>query len=198
MKNEDFDLNGNDLFFLLAHYEDELRSINQKISHLYDMIVSIQNESAEKIRQASFHPQNTELGARIQTSGGSDLSSVLQSVVSIKKEEIQDISEQIAVVKARKNQLTRIKISYDLIAHCHEKEIFELFIEAERVGKRPDTLIYQKGIRMRRAYYIKGKMLEVLSGIYYSSFTTLQLLQISPMGFKKAQRLFIKDTDTNR
>ena len=197
MKNEDFDINGNDLFFLLAHYEDELRSINQKIRHLYDMIVSIQNESAEKIRQASFHPQNTELGARIQTSGGSDLSSVIQSVVSIKKEEIQDISEQIAVVKARKDQLTRIKISYDLISHCHEKEIFELFIEAEIVGKRPDTLIYQKGIRMRRAYYIKGKMLEVLSGIYNSSFSTLQLLQISPMGLKKAQKLFLTEKNTN-
>lgn len=197
MENDDFDLNGNDLFFLLAHYEEELRSLTQKISHLYDMIVSIQKESAEKIRQASFHPQNTDLGARIQTSGGSDLFIVLQSVSQIKKEEVQDISEQIAVVKARKDQLTRIKISYDLIAHCHEKEIFELFIEAERVGKKPNTLIYQKGIRMRRAYYIKGEILEVLCQIYHSNFTTLQLLQFSPMGLKKAQNLFLKEQGHN-
>lgn len=197
MKNEDFDLNGNDLFFLLAHYEDELRSINQKISHLYDMIVSIQNESAEKIRQASFHPQNTELGARIQTSGGSDLSSVLQSVVSIKKEEIQDISEQIAVVKARKDQLIRIKISYDLIANCWEKEIFEVFLKAEKIRRNPEPMILQKGIQRSRAYKIRKKMLETLNGIYTSSLTTLQLLQISPMGLKKAQKLFltVKNSD---
>lgn len=197
MKNEDFDLNGNDLFFLLAHYEDELRSINQKIRHLYNMIVSIQNESAEKIRQASFHPQNTELGARIQTSGGSDLSSVLQSVVSIKKEEIQDISEQITVVKARKDQLIRIKISYDLIATCWEKEIFEVFLKAEKIRRNPEPLIIQKGIQRSRAYKIRKKMLETLNGIYTSNLTTLQLLQISPMGLKKAQKLFLTEKNTN-
>ena len=197
MENDDFDLNGNDLFFLLAHYEEELRSLTQKISHLYDMIVSIQKESAEKIRQASFHPQNTDLGARIQTSGGSDLFTVLQSVSQIKKEEVQDISEQISVIKARKDQLTRIKISYDLISKCWEKEIFEVFLKAEKMKRNPEPMILQKGIQRSRAYKIRKKMLETLTGIYASDLTTLQLLQISPMGLKKAQNLFLKEQGHN-
>ena len=117
--------------------------------------------------------------------------------MSIKKEEIQDISEQIAVVKARKDQLIRIKISYDLIANCWEKEIFEVFLKAEKIRRNPEPMILQKGIQRSRAYKIRKKMLETLNGIYTSSLTTLQLLQISPMGLKKAQKLFltVKNSD---
>lgn len=189
------DVENNDLFYLLAHYEEELSNINHSISHLYDMIVSLQKESDEKIRQASLHPQNLELGVRVQTSGGSDLSSVLGSISRINGEEIHDINEQVSVWKARKDQLNRLKISYDLISNCREKEIFEVFLKAEKQGRSPDPLIYQKGIQMRRAFYIRKKMLKVINSVFTSDFTTLQLLQISPMTLKKAQKEFLKNTD---
>lgn len=189
------DVENNDLFYLLAHYEEELSNINHSIKHLYDMIVSLQKESDEKIRQASLHPQNLELGVRVQTSGGSDLSSVLGSISRINGEEIHDINEQVSVWKARKDQLNRLKISYDLISNCREKEIFEVFLKAEKERRSPEPLIYQKGIQRRRAFYIRKKILMTITAIYKSEFTTLQLLQISPMSLKKAQKFFLKNTD---
>lgn len=190
------DVENNDLFYLLAHYEEELSNINQSIKHLYDMIISLQKESDEKIRQASLHPQNLELGVRVQTSGGSDLSSVLGSISRINCEEIHDINEQVTVWKARKDQLNRLKISYDLITNCREKEIFEILLKAEKQGRNPRVLILQKGIQMNRAYKIRKTMLNAINSIFVSEFTTLQLLQISPMSLKKAQKVFLKHTDT--
>lgn len=189
------DVENNDLFYLLAHYEEELSNINQSIRHLYEMIISLQKESDEKIRQASLHPQNLELGVRVQTSGGSDLSSVLGSISRIKDEEIHDINEQVTVWKARKDQLNRLKISYDLISSCWEKEIFEILLKAEKQGRNPRVLILQKGIQMNRAYKIRKTMLNAINSIFISDFTTLQLLQISPMSLKKAQKFFLKNTD---
>lgn len=189
------DVENNDLFYLLAHYEEELSNINHSIKHLYDMIISLQKESDEKIRQASLHPQNLELGVRVQTSGGSDLSSVLGSISRIKDEEIHDINEQVTVWKARKDQLNRLKISYDLISNCREKEIFEILLKAEKQGRNPRVLILQKGIQMNRAYKIRKTMLNAINSIFISDFTTLQLLQISPMSLKKAQKFFLKHTD---
>lgn len=189
------DVENNDLFYLLAHYEEELSNINQSIRHLYEMIISLQKESDEKIRQASLHPQNLELGVRVQTSGGSDLSSVLGSISRIKDEKIHDINEQVTVWKARKDQLNRLKISYDLISSCWEKEIFEILLKAEKQGRNPRVLILQKGIQMNRAYKIRKTMLNAINSIFISDFTTLQLLQISPMSLKKAQKFFLKNTD---